>query len=271
MRLEPVLEGADDTQPVAGEIDGGSRAIHPQGQPSRRVDRHGLIAAFQLPVHHGTAGEAQPDAVVIQKVGGLLRLPPRRQIGRRSGQGDTLDAGADRHGDDVLGQVFTIADARVAAGGSDVDQPILDDDLDPHVGMTAHEAFDQVRKDVDHDRAGHVQPEQAAHLRTRARRVLKRRPGFVQQRSDAARQQGPRLGDADASGRAEQEGNAQPAFQLDDLFADGRGRQVQPLGRRPETARLGHGQEDAEIVQPIQAIIVRHAEQTSRSYRDYQT
>ena len=55
-----------------------------------------------------------------------------------------------------MGQVLAVADTRVASRLSEIHEPVLDDDLDPHPGMGEQEAVDQGRQDVDRHGARHA-------------------------------------------------------------------------------------------------------------------
>ncbi len=57
------------------------------------------------------------------------------------------------------------------------------------------------------------------------------------------------LGQADAAGRAQDQGDAEVALEAPDRLADGRPRHAEPVRRRAEAALLGHQGEDGQRVE----------------------
>ena len=96
---------------------------------------HHLAVALELPGRHRAAGEPAAQAGMVEQVARMLGSAARIEIGRRRGGGEALHARPDRHGDHVLLQPLVVADAGVAAGRQHVDEAVLDDDLQPDVGI----------------------------------------------------------------------------------------------------------------------------------------
>ncbi|MFP3334877.1 hypothetical protein SB761_29720, partial [Pseudomonas sp. SIMBA_064] len=76
---------------------------------------------------------------------------------RRESQ--TLAAWADRNGNTVPGQMFAIAYACIAAFRRGINKAIVHHNLHPQQRMAIEKLLKQGRKNIDHHRTRHVQPE----------------------------------------------------------------------------------------------------------------
>ena len=104
-----------------------------------RVDAHHLAVALELPWRHGAAREAAAQARVLEQVARMRGPAMRREIVRRGGGREALDARTDRHRDHVLLEPLVVADAGVAAAGEHVDETVLDDHLQPDLRIGLEE------------------------------------------------------------------------------------------------------------------------------------
>ncbi len=94
-------------------------------------------------------GEAQVDAVVIDKILRPPRLRPVFEIGWRAHHRHA-QVGSDTHGDHVLRNLLAAAHAGVIALRDNVGQSVVDDDLDLDIGVLAQ----QLRKLRQEKRVG---------------------------------------------------------------------------------------------------------------------
>lgn len=101
-----------------------------------------------------------------------------RQIRGSRGVGPSLARWADRYSDHVLSEVLVIADPGIAAGGSNINKSVFDDDFDANIRMHNLEAINERREDIDHHGTWDVELEESTYLPLRVGGVLQRRTRF---------------------------------------------------------------------------------------------
>ena len=263
MGLEPVLEQVDD--PAAGQcrIDGEVHAAAgPHDQRSGRIDRHDLRLALELPGRHGPAGEAHPQAGVLQQVTGMQRPTAAREIARRGGRRHALATRADGQGDHVLLQAFLVADAGIAARRHDVDEAFVDHHFQSDVRIGGEERRHQGRQHQARRADGDVQPQRACRTVTEAIDLVERRFHLAQRGPQPMKQSRARFGGHDAARAAVEQPNPQAGFQPAQGLAEAGRADALAARRLPEASGARHRHENRQI-----GHVIRHRNRHCSDFR----
>jgi hypothetical protein len=172
---------------------------------------------------------------VAAEVARAARLLAAVEIGGGADDGEALRRpDGDRH--HVALDTLAQADAGIEAGGHDVDQTVVGDDLQLHLRVGSEETGHDGRQQQLGGRPRHVEPERAGRGVAEGVHVLDG-VGDVEQRwPQAGEQPLAGFGGRDAAGGAVEKANAKPFLDAADGVTESRGRDPQLNGGAPEAA-----------------------------------
>jgi hypothetical protein len=149
--------------------------------------------------------------------------------------------------DHVLGNHFAEADARIVAGGDDVDDLFVGGDLDRQTGMPPrHLLHDRSNRDRLGD-PWDVQAQHAGYPAALGLQLLGRLVDGGERRPDRREESLSRLGQRDAARRAREQGRAERILDCPHGMTDRRRAHVQPRGGARKACGLGYRQHDRQM------------------------
>ena len=190
------------------------------------------------------------DAFVIDELAGMLRFLSPREIRWRA---DDIQAqvARHRHGDHVLVDDFTEANAGIVALGDDVERLVAEEQIETHVRMRLEKTGEQRAAQEALGRRGREDADHASWLGTKLTQSGGRVAHLGDGWCDRCVEPLPRVGEMQASSRALNEGDAKAFLELAQCLAHSRAADAELVSRGAETLRFCHRDEHGQAFEVI--------------------